>query len=52
MVFAAFTQMYTDAQCTVYMPLTPPRERAPFKKPPVLWVQRFATMQSEEAALF
>ena len=23
MVFAAFTQMYTDTQCTAYMPLTP-----------------------------
>ena len=31
MVFVAFTQMYTDTQCTAYMPLTPPRGRAPFK---------------------
>ena len=38
MVFVAFTQMYTDTQCTAYMSLTPPRGRAPFKKPPVLWV--------------
>ena len=51
MVFAASTQMYTDTQCTTYMPLTPPRGRAPFKKPPVLWVWWFTTMQSEEAAL-
>ena len=34
MVFAVFTQMYTDTQCTAYMPLTPLRGRAPFKKPP------------------
>ena len=33
MVFAAFTQMYTDTQCTAYMPVTPPRKSAPFKKP-------------------
>ena len=38
MVFTAFTQMHTDTQCTAYMPLTPPRGRAPFKKPPILWV--------------
>ena len=30
MVFAAFTQMHTDTQCTVYMPLAPPRGKAPF----------------------
>ena len=34
MVFAAFMQMYTDTQCTAYMPVAPPRGRAPFKKPP------------------
>ena len=34
MVFAAFTQMYTDTQCTAYMPLAPPRGRAPCKKAP------------------
>ena len=28
-VFAAFMQMYTDTQCSAYMPLTPPRGRAP-----------------------
>ena len=33
-----FTQMYTDTQCTAYMALTTPRRRAPFKKPPILWV--------------
>ena len=30
MVFAAFMQMHTDTQCTVYMPLAPPRGKAPF----------------------
>ena len=34
MVFAAFMQMYTDTQCIAYIPLAPPRGRAPFKKPP------------------
>ena len=34
MVFVAFTEMYIDTQCTAYMPLTPPRGRAPFKKAP------------------
>ena len=29
MVFAAFTQMHTDTQCTAYMPLAPPRGKAP-----------------------
>ena len=29
MVFAAFTQMYTDTKCTAYMPLAPPRGKAP-----------------------
>ena len=52
MVFAAFMQMYTDTQCTVYMPLSPARGRVPFKKPPILLVLQFTTMQSEEAALF
>ena len=34
MVFVAFMQMYTDTQCTAYIPLTPPQGRASFKKPP------------------
>ena len=29
-VFAAFMQMHTDTQCTVYMPLAPPRGKSPF----------------------
>ena len=34
----AFMQIHTDTQCTAYMPLAPPRGRAPFKKPPILWI--------------
>ena len=52
MVFADFMQMYTDTQYTAYMPLAPLRGRPPFKKPTILWVQQFTTMQSEEATLF
>ena len=33
-VFAVFMQMYTNTQCTAYLPLTPPRGKAPFKKLP------------------
>ena len=35
MVFVAFTQMHTDIECTVYMPLAPPRGKAPcFQRAP------------------
>ena len=33
MVFVAFTQIYTDTQCTAYMPLAHPRGKAPLNPP-------------------
>ena len=34
-VFVAFTQMCTNAQCTAYMPLNPPKRKTPLSPSPV-----------------
>ena len=38
MVFAAFTQMYTDIMYCIHAPHPSKREGSLFKEPPVLWV--------------
>ena len=48
-VYATFTQMYTDTVYCIYTPC--PSKTEGSLKPPVLWVYRFTTKQSEEAAL-